>query len=395
MVTIKELKEMDIPKYNLIFYFINDLFGDLEGIYFKTEVNGQTKILQRRNNLCILYTLEGKNISYEMFSLDDNYNIFQAGFDDYELTMYDDLLTVQERDSSIVQSLSLYKRSNGVDNDGYDGIIIYVQFDEKSNKRLTLTYQQMYNPLKNVYYYAKERMPFQIIIEHGLSVKNGNTYGPLKTDRYIKGECNYDNDFLNYNWVTIREYGLYDVLCELRYQQMYNEGSFNKVYHFHTKVIDAVYIDEKYKNSKNYHVGLLPRRAKYFKSLKFDYEQIGYKLMAINEFGLTRVLHEGAYNLYKERDVLRYIKTRFILPDGSFSDTWPLAKQIHREEIVDLIKQYGFNSEIPKDIIDIYNGENETVKLVKDLIDKVKEVKKELDKPENSRMCLTLSFIDD
>lgn len=186
-----------------------------------------------------------------------------------------------------------------------------------------------------------------------------------------------------------------DVLCELRYQQMYNEGSFNKVYHFHTKVIDAVYIDEKYKNSKNYHVGLLPRRAKYFKSLKFDYEQIGYKLMAINEFGLTRVLHEGAYNLYKERDVLRYIKTRFILPDGSFSDTWPLAKQIHREEIVDLIKQYGFNSEIPKDIIDIYNGENETVKLVKDLIDKVKEVKKELDKPENSRMCLTLSFIDD
>ena len=165
-----------------------------------------------------------------------------------------------------------------------------------------------------------------------------------------------------------------DVLCELRYQQMYNEGSFNKVYHFHTKVIDAVYIDEKYKNSKNYHVGLLPRRAKYFKSLKFDYEQIGYKLMAINEFGLTRVLHEGAYNLYKERDV---------------------KEQLKNEEIVDLIKQYGFNSEIPKDIIDIYNGENETVKLVKDLIDKVKEVKKELDKPENSRMCLTLSFIDD
>lgn len=264
MVTIKELKEMDIPKYNLIFYFINDLFGDLEGIYFKTEINGQTKILQRRNNLCILYTLEGKNISYEMFSLDDNYNIFQAGFDDYELTMYDDLLTVQERDSSIVQSLSLYKRSNGVDNDGYDGIIIYVQFDEKSNKRLTLTYQQMYNPLKNVYYYAKERMPFQIIVEHGLSVKNGNTYGPLKTDRYIKGECNYDNDFLNYNWVTIREYGLFNFLKHGAYE-LQKEETLHRYFKFNRTIKD------------NQALVFLPLVHNTFEQMKSYIEKLGFR----------------------------------------------------------------------------------------------------------------------
>ncbi len=223
MIKVKEMSELEMHKYGVIFQCVFDLFNDFEGVYFKIEVNGQEKILQRKDNLCVLYTLEDeKTVSYEMFCLDEEYNVSQAGFDDYELTMYGDLFTVQERNSSIVQSLKLYKRTDGVDNDGYDGLIIFVQYDIKKKTRITLTYQQIFDKENSIYYYAKERMPLQVVIEYGVFVNDGDVYRVLKKDRYIRADISSDNYY--YDLITIKEYGLINFLKHGSYElQKQNE----------------------------------------------------------------------------------------------------------------------------------------------------------------------------
>lgn len=216
MIKVKEMSELEMHKYGVIFQCVFDLFNDFEGVYFKIEVNGQEKILQRKDNLCVLYTLEDeKTVSYEMFSLDEEYNVSQAGFDDYELTMYGDLFTVQERNSSIVQSLKLYKRTDGVDNDGYDGLIIFVQYDIKKKTRITLTYQQIFDKENSIYYYAKERMPLQVVIEYGVFV----------------------NDEVGYTLTAMNEYGLLNVL---------KNGSYNLLREDRTvRYVKSLFIDFK------------------------------------------------------------------------------------------------------------------------------------------------------
>lgn len=216
MIKVKEMSELEMHKYGVIFQCVFDLFNDFEGVYFKIEVNGQEKILQRKDNLCVLYTLEDeKTVSYEMFSLDEEYNVSQAVFDDYELTMYGDLFTVQERNSSIVQSLKLYKRTDGVDNDGYDGLIIFVQYDIKKKTRITLTYQQIFDKENSIYYYAKERMPLQVVIEYGVFV----------------------NDEVGYTLTAMNEYGLLNVL---------KNGSYNLLREDRTvRYVKSLFIDFK------------------------------------------------------------------------------------------------------------------------------------------------------
>lgn len=236
MIKVKEMSELEIHKYGVIFQCVFDLFNDFEGVYFKIEVNGQEKILQRKDNLCVLYTLEDeKTVSYEMFCLDEEYNVSQAGFDDYELTMYGDLFTVQERNSSIVQSLKLYKRTDGVDNDGYDGVIIFVQYDIKKKTRITLTYQQIFDKENSIYYYAKERMPLQVVIEYGVFVNDGDVYRVLKKDRYIRADISSDDYY--YDFITIKEYGLLNVL---------KNGSYNLLREDRTvRYVKSLFIDFK------------------------------------------------------------------------------------------------------------------------------------------------------
>lgn len=183
-----------------------------------------------------------------------------------------------------------------------------------------------------------------------------------------------------------------DVMCELTFQQMYRDGDYNPIYYFHTKEVDAVYIDEQYENSKRYHVGVLPKRAKYYKKVAFVNDEVGYTLTAMNEYGLLNVLKNGSYNLLREDRTVRYVKSLFIDFKGNYRDAWPFANLLKAEEIESLIKKYKFNTRIPDFIISLYNGENKDVLLIQEIVEKVRLLEKKLLQPENSRMCLTLKF---
>lgn len=215
MIKIKELRELEIPKYGPVFQCVFDLFGDYTGVFFKIEVDGVDKLLQRLDNLCVIYTLEDSNVvSYEMFAVDENYKVVSAGFDDYEMHIVDGTLTTQKRNNSVIQSLNFSKRNDDRDNDGFDGVIAFVQFNCEKNIRVTMSYQQMYNSSENIYYYY-ERKPLQVIIEKMIKNKRDGSYIAVDRERFIRVDMSRDDLF--YDLVTLKEFGLVEFMSKGSY----------------------------------------------------------------------------------------------------------------------------------------------------------------------------------
>ena len=143
-IDISELDELDIPKYAPVFQCVGELFGDYVGVYFKLLIDDQEYILQRRDDLFVLYQVhEANEISYEMFTVDEEYKVVSAGFDDYEMHAVSGDRVIQRRNTNNIESLVFMKRSNGADVDGFNGSIGYVQYNQEHDVRLMLIYQQI------------------------------------------------------------------------------------------------------------------------------------------------------------------------------------------------------------------------------------------------------------
>ena len=99
-IKIDELNELEIPKYGPIFMCVGELFGDYVGVYFKLVIDDEEYILQRRDDLFVLYQVhKGNEVSYEMFTVDEEYKITSAGFDDFEMHTVSGDRVVQRRDA--------------------------------------------------------------------------------------------------------------------------------------------------------------------------------------------------------------------------------------------------------------------------------------------------------
>lgn len=208
MIDIQEISELDIPRYAPIFACIYELFQDYVGVYFKLVVDGQEKLLQRRDDLFAIYTMnDDKHVGYEMFTVDEEYKVNSAGFDDFELHTIDGVRVTQDRNCNNLESLVFMQRSDGVDNDGYDGIVGYVQYNQENDVRLMIMYQQMFNRLDKIYSFHV-KTPFQILIEERVAAKNRGSILPVKKTHYVRGEYDYRDNPTLYNIVTIKDYGL-------------------------------------------------------------------------------------------------------------------------------------------------------------------------------------------
>ncbi len=184
-----------------------------------------------------------------------------------------------------------------------------------------------------------------------------------------------------------------DTFCEINYQQMYREVNGKApIYGFRTQEIDGVYIDEKYNKSKGYIKGLpLPKRAKYYTKAAFEEGQMGYDWIKIKDYGLEEFLANRNIATGRNREV-RYVKSSYVRLDGSYGDLWPFAHQMKREEIDEIIKGYGFLSEVPSLFIDIYNGSNYTLNEIQEIVAEMKAIRPILDTPEGADMGMTLSL---
>lgn len=175
-----------------------------------------------------------------------------------------------------------------------------------------------------------------------------------------------------------------DTLCEIRYQHMYRELDGKPIiYSYHTSKIDSLYIDENYIKMPTPKKGLLPKRCKYYSRLEFEDDMVGYKWAMIKDYGLENFLNGNFYNLQKERNVIRYIKTLLIDADGNYRDFWPLGEQLTRDDINTLIASYGFNTSVPNEILNIYNGYDELINNLFEIVLQMKVISKEAKEKEN------------
>ena len=94
-----------------------------------------------------------------MFTVDEEYKIDSAGFDDFELHTISGDKVVQERNSTNLETLIFIKRRDGGDSDGYDGSVGYIQYNQEKDMRLMLIYQQMYNSMGKVYSFHVNKKP--------------------------------------------------------------------------------------------------------------------------------------------------------------------------------------------------------------------------------------------
>lgn len=204
-----------------------------------------------------------------------------------------------------------------------------------------------------------------------------------------------EEDLEEYNGrISYKQYNpVNDTFCIIAYQQMYNDRDGKPlIYQCHTEVIDGVYIDEKIKEIGRPVSGFIPNTSKYFNKLEVNDDMFGYKIAALKEFGLFKCLEKGALALYKEPKVIRYIDVSYIDSKGNYIEFWPLGKQIDSEAIVKLIEDYGFNSSIPNLFIDVYNNWDETVNLIRGIVEKMKPFTEDCLKNPLTTKCAKLTL---
>lgn len=316
-IDIREISELEIPKYAPIFSCIYNLFGDYVGVYFKLIIDGKEKLLQRRDDMFILYSIEDVNlISYEMFTIDEEYQVSSAGFDDFEMHTISGDRVIQDRNSVNLESLVFIKRKDGRDDDGYDGSVGYIQYNQEKDVRLMLIFQQMYNNMGKVYSFHVDKEPFQLLIEKGLGVKQKGGILPVRQERYIRGDFDYrDNNFL-YSLAVIKDYGLMEFM---------EKGAF--ALHKENQIVR--YYKMLGKSENGYAITGFPFCRQY-KFEEFDeiFEQYGFK-KKIPEHLLA--IHNGEYeglNYYQE--IASFMKAVELDPP---------------EEVIKLNLRFGENTE--------------------------------------------------
>lgn len=198
--------------------------------------------------------------------------------------------------------------------------------------------------------------------------------------------------------VTYKQYDIdRDIMCEMNFQQMYREdkNGIAPVYTYHTKEIDTLFIDEDYekRGAGSLKVGPIPKKSYYYSKVKYNSEELGYKLMAIADYGLAEYLSKGPYELMRDQTVVRYSRITRVKFNGEFGDRWPLGEQISPCDLDKKIEEYGFSREIPPLLLSIHNGYEKCIDEMAHLCSEMARVKKIYLEPGNTDLCMTLKLV--
>ena len=155
-----------------------------------------------------------------------------------------------------------------------------------------------------------------------------------------------------------------------------------RLYDYHLKNMYSLLIDDQAKR-KPFDWGFTGRKHKYFGNVEIDPETYDIDILAIKRYGLGAYLHEGAYSLLSSDDLSIYSRGYFLSKDGSFRCMWPLGYAYKQEELKELLKSYSFQTEVPKDLIDVYNGEHPMYVKVGKLLKKIQLIEKDEAKRED------------
>ncbi len=307
MVEIKGLNEEDIPKYLEAFVKARELLGSFEGNYYKLYIDGEERLLHHVNDLMTIYYLSDEGlVNCQMFTVDENYNVVQVGYDSFEIAFVDNQVVASSRDEKQFSYLTVEKRPNGNDREGFNGLIVYAQFNAETDKRVVIGYPQMYLGEKTRIYPARLEKPLTIKFDKKVMVSQAKgKEAPAKT--YIRHTFDYSDNPKLFSIVTIKD------------------------------------------------------------------------------FGLEAILKQNPVALQKGDRVTRYFKMLFQNKDGLAVTGFPLCSQYSQEEINTMIENNGFRASVPQILVDIYNGDDYTLRLCQEVATLMKKVSHDLEKEEDCK----------
>lgn len=314
MITIGELTSEDVQKYQPIFQACYELFQSVNGVYYKINIDGEEKILHRVENLFTIFELDENVVGYQMFTVDDNYQVADVAFDDYEMHPQGNRRVFQRREDGMTECLDFFERPNGPDNEGYNGMICYVQYNPTNDMRVMIMYQQnIYNNKTKIYEFHT-RVPFQIKIEKHVLLRDKGVKLPFCSKTYIKRTFDYRDEPLFYTLATLKDYGV----------------------------------------------------------------------------GAT--IGQDVVSLQGSNDITRYYRELFITKNYQAISLFPFCNQYKIEEIKEYLESLGFNTSIPKLLVDYHNDELPEIRTYQELSDLLKPIEETQDYTNGSPVVLKFTM---
>lgn len=302
MYKIKELRDEDVKRLEKSIMCAYQVYGDVVGVFYLLEKDGKEYLLHNEANVFMVISEEVNGVSYTMFGVDDNFELSDLGYKDFELHIMDGEYVFQDRQTGISTSLVLKERDDGEDIDGYNGFVRYTQYNPEAKTRATVTFQHMHYGAGKISPYHIVR-PFQFIFYDVKQKRNGEI------------KINFKDQFIG-------------------------------------------------------------------RQFDYDKEKILYDIATIKDFGLSEFLEKGSYALQKEeRYVNRYYKILYVSDNHYAKTGFPFTRQYTLEDMKAKLAECGFTYEIPQAYIDIYNGRDEVLKEIKELIDEIKKNVVVVDEP--------------
>lgn len=227
---IKELQDSDVEIFRAGIEYIFELYQDFVGVYYLLEKDGKDILLHQMDNVfTVIDVINVDELQVFSFYIDENYDLAGVDYDQFEYHIKDGEHLFINKETKDSASIALVPRTDGVDVDGYDGYVRYIQYNNESKDRLALTFQHMTNWQNKIYRYHTKN-PLQVILYRKFVIgKNGKaSYKSRKS--YVAGEYDIYTDEHSYNMATIIDYGLKAFLEKGAYELQKNEKKITRYY---------------------------------------------------------------------------------------------------------------------------------------------------------------------
>ena len=170
----------------------------------------------------------------------------------------------------------------------------------------------------------------------------------------FKGRDEDDPDGYNGYAIYVQYNNQTDTRLMMIYQHMFHPNK--RVFKYHLNNPSFIIVD------KNIVSDVKHKKERFVrKDFKYAKDPIAYNIATMKEHGVFKTLMNGAININCGADFSRYYHI-FRETANEIRITFPFGSQYSLEELNKYIRELGFNTSVPDEIVDFYNGDNRDFK---------------------------------
>ena len=213
MIKMMQFSNEDVSKYSDAIDVVHEMFEKGTGNYFKYMIDDVIKIVYLEDDTVVVFEYKDNDIvAYDSFRIDDNFNITALGTLDYDVCFDKENgeITFINHETNFEETIYFIDREGELDVDGFNGSIVYRQYNPENDTASVMTYQYMLHSGDNnrIYRINFNRLMSVIIQKHATKKYH-------KMTSYIAR--NMSSDTYYYDLALIKDYGL---------QEFLNKGSY-------------------------------------------------------------------------------------------------------------------------------------------------------------------------